>query len=760
MSQSGSRSEPPLELVVTEEQPVRFAFAAPPAGAPEPPAKEDLLTLADVLAVIVDGKWLIALTAAVALAIGVLYALLATPVYRTDVLVQVEEKSSGGLDQLSSLFSETSPMGAEIEILRSRALVGSVVDELNLDVVVAPGYLPVVGRAIASWRAGPEPATALLGLSRNAWGGERITVQHLEVPPDLEGEELTLVAGEQGRFTVEGPERELLLSGEVGRTSRTGPGERDGVGVFVAELVARPGTEFRLLKRPRSATIADLRQDLSITETGKKSGILKLELNGTDRKRAAATLDALTRAYLRQNVERKSAEAQKTLEFLETQLPLLKANVDAAESALNVHRSRNGSVDLSLETQGRLARAVEVEKLLSELEVQRAELRQRFTESHPVLIAVRQKMAQLQGERSTIEGKIKELPRAELEAARLTRDVKVANELYVLLLNKAQELRVVKSGTIGNVRIVDAAVLPDTPVSPRKALSMIGALVLGVGLGVILAFARRALDRGVEDPDLIEQRFGMGVYASVPHSRRQAELERSARRMKAKAVTMLAAADPSDVAVESLRSLRTSLEFALVETPSRVIMIGGPSPGVGKSFVTLNLAGVLADTGKRILVVDGDMRKGRLHRQFGFERSPGLSELISGSVSVDEAVRPTLAENISLLPTGRVPPNPSELLASERFRNAVAELSSRYDLVLVDTAPILAVTDAMLIGRVADMTLVVLRSGRHPMREIALAVKRLTQSGVRPHGFVLNSVLPRSGTFGSKYTYHYQYDYK
>jgi tyrosine-protein kinase Etk/Wzc len=744
---------------VSEETPVRFAFGSAPPPA-QPPAKEDV-SLADFLVVITEGKWIIALTAAFTMALGVLYALLATPVYRTDVLVQVEEKSSGtGLDAISALFSEASPTEAEIEILRSRALVGSVVDELQLDLSAAPRYFPVVGRAIASRRAGPEAASALLGLSRYAWGGERITVQHLEVPPELEGQNLTLVAGEQGRFTIEGPEREPLLTGEVGRTSRSGPAEQGEMGVFVAELVARPGTEFRLVKRPRSAAVAALKQALSLSEVGKKTGIIRLELDGADRRLIGATLDALARAYLRQNVERKSAEAQKTLEFLETQLPILKTNVDAAESALNAHRSRNGSVDLSLETQGRLARAVEVEKLLSGLEVQRAEMRQRFTENHPVLMAIKQKVAQLQGERSAIEAKIKELPRAELEAARLTRDVKVANELYVLLLNKAQELRVVKSGTIGNVRILDAAVLPDVPVSPKKAASAVGALLFGLGLGVVLAFARRALDRGVEDPDLIEQRLGIGVYASVPHSRTQTEVERNARRTKSKAVPILAAADPSDLAVESLRSLRTSLEFALVETPSRIIMIGGPSPGVGKSFVSLNLASVLADTGKRILVVDADMRKGRLHRNFGFDRSPGLSELISGSASYEDAVRPTLAVNVSLLPTGRLPPNPSELLASERFRLVAAELSCRFDLVLVDTAPILAVTDATLIGRVADMTLVVLRSGRHPMREIALAVKRLAQSGVRPHGFVLNWVLPRSGVLGSKYSYHYQYNYK
>jgi tyrosine-protein kinase Etk/Wzc len=759
MSTTGKRSEPSLELVVPEE-PVRFGIAppAPPApSAPEPPLEKEL-SLAEALGVVSDGKWLIALTAAATLALGVLYALLATPVYRTDLLVQVEEKSRdmGALDELSALFSGSSPTEAEIEILRSRTLVGSVVDELKLDIGVAPRFFPVVGRAVARWRRGEEPASPVLGLSSYAWGGERIAVQRLEVPPHLEGEELVLVAGEGGRFTVLGPERELLLAGEVGRS----PSSEAGLATFVAELRARPGTEFRLVKSSRAGAVERLRRGLVITEVGKKSGIIRLELEGIDRRLIAATLDALARGYLRQNVDRRSAEAEKTLQFLETQLPTLKSNLDAAESALNLYRSRKGSVDLTLETQGQLARAVEVEKLLSELEVQRAELRQRFTESHPVLMAMRQKEAQLHGERASIEGKIKQLPQAELESARLMRDVKVANELYMSLLNKAQELRVVKSGTIGNVRIIDTAAVAREPVSPKKTASAMLALMLGLGLGVALAFARKALDRGVEDPDVIEQRLGIGVYAAVPHSARVGELERDARKAKAKATPVLAVADPSDVAVESLRSLRTSLEFALVETRSNVIMVAGPSPAVGKSFVSINLATVLADTGKRILLVDGDMRKGRLHRQLGLERSPGLSEVISGAATLDEAVRPTTAPNVSILPTGRVPPNPSELLASERFRLTVAELSRRWDIVLVDTAPILAVTDAALIGRAAGMTLVVVRSGRHPLREIALAVKRLGQSGVRPHGFVLNDVQPRSGVLGAKYSYHYQYDYR
>jgi tyrosine-protein kinase Etk/Wzc len=750
------RVERPLDLhAADDEAPVRVAVARPPPAAGEGSGPEEM-TLRDMLALLADGRWYVVTAAAIALLGGILYALLATPIYRTDALVQVEEQSkNGALDELSTLFSGSSPTEAEVEIIRSRSLVGGVVEELRLDLSAGPHYFPVIGRALARWRDGPAPASPFLGLSRYAWGGEKLSVQRLDVPPELEGGELTLVAGDGGRFTLLGPEGERLVEGQVGRAA-----DGQGVSLFVEQLQARPETQFRIAKSSRNAATDRLRRDLAVAEIGKKTGIIRLELEGRSPSQIAATLNAVTRAYLRQNVERKSAEAEKTLAFLETQLPIVKANLDSAESALNAYRSRNGSVDVTLETQGRLDQAVQVERALSELDVQRAELKQRFTESHPVLMAIRHKQAQLQSERASIEAKIKLLPNAELESARLMRDVKVSNELYVLLLNKAQELRVMKSGTIGSVRIVDSAVVPGEPVSPRKGASAVLGLLLGLGVGVGLAFARKALDRGVEDPEVIEQRFGVSVYAAVPHSAKVNELDRDARRRKVAGVPLLATADPSDVAIESLRSLRTSLEFALVEATGNVVMIGGPSPGVGKSFVSVNLAAVLADTGKRVLLVDADMRKGRLHRQFGAERGPGLSELISGSVGVDDAVRTTTARDVWLLPTGRLPPNPSELLASERFRRVLAELSRRWDIVLVDTAPILAVTDAALIGRFASLTLVVLRAGQHPLREIALAAKQLSQNGVRPHGFVLNDVMPRSTVLGSKYSYHYHYDYR
>jgi tyrosine-protein kinase Etk/Wzc len=729
---------------------------------PEPPADElppqDLgdegeVSLREYLDVVLANRWLIAAVTAAAVVLGGAYAFLATPIYRTDVLVQVEQKKGGfGLGELGEMFGEGSPAETEIEILRSRALVGGVVDELRLDLVAQPRRFPILGGAIARAHRDEGPREPVLGLASFGWGGERIALGRLEVPPHLVEEELTLVAGEGGTFAVEDDDGNALAQGKVGEAVTGG-----GLEVFVADLVARPGTEFLVARLPRDEVVEELQKDLRISEKGKKTSVLQLAVEGPDRAQIAAILDALSRKYLRQNVERKSAEAQKTLEFLDEQLPTLRTRLEAAEVELEKYRARDGSVDVTLATQAALERAVDVEKGLSELQVEYAALRQKFTESHPVLLAMRDKMGRLEAERARIDQRMKDLPEAELESARRLRDVKVANELYLTLLNRAQELKVMKEGTIGNVRILDAAILPAKPIAPRKAMVLLLALFLGAAGGIAIAFARRALDQGMEDPEAIERATGVGVHANIPRCEGHDEAERRAIKER-RAVPVLAATDPGNMTVEALRSLRTSLQFALFEARNAIVTIGGPAPGVGKSFVTVNLAHLLGESGKRVVVVDADLRRGYLHRHLGLARSPGISDVLGGRVSLDEALRETASENVRFLATGTIPPNPAELLGSDRFQRLLADLATGFDVVLVDTPPILAVTDGALVARHAGVNLVVLKWGAHPLREIVAALRALGRGGVRVHGFVVNGVAVERG-LGRGSAFHYQYRY-
>lgn len=730
---------------------------------PQPAAADGLDLepgLRDYAAALVDHKWIVLVAVAVGLLAGAFRAFTAVPVYRSDALVQVERLGRGmsTLEEISPGMSEP-PSETEVEIIRSRSLLGAVVDELDLRTVGTPRWFPVIGGAIARRYQGSGIAAPWLGLSRFAWGGERLELRRLEVPDWLEGVPLVLIALEAGRFQVVAPSGALLASGQVGQAVSAATPSPDGgqgtVELFVASLRARPGTEFRIVKLPRSAAVKQLQAALQIVERGQRTGVLRITLDGTDPRRVASSLDAIATTYLRQNVDRRSAEAQKTLEFLNTQLPLLKRNLETAESALNEYRSHRGQLDLSLESSSTMEQAVDIERRLQELDLQRTELRQRFTDDHPALLILKQKAAKLQGERNAIEAKIKTLPQAELQLARLTRDVEVANHLYLLLLNRSQELKVVKSGTVGNVRILDTALRGESVGTSSSSTTALGG-VLGLLVGAALAIARRAMSAGVVDPDVVERVAKVPVYATLAYSVRQAELVRDFRRGRLKTLPSLAATDPQDIVVEGFRSLRTSLQFTLAEAKNHVIAVSGPSPNVGKSFVSLNLASVLAETGMRVLVVDGDMRNGRLHHVFGAERSPGLSEAVAGTTPIDACIRKAPSHGVDLLATGWLPPNPAEVLSSGRFRELLHILAERYEAVVIDTPPILAVTDATIIGRSCGVNLIVLRSGKHPIREIVAALKCLSQGGVSPHGAIMNGVDRNSPSR----RYHYQYAYR
>ncbi|HEY6005546.1 MAG TPA: polysaccharide biosynthesis tyrosine autokinase [Anaeromyxobacter sp.] len=740
---------PPLEVLKDS-----IAPRLPNVVYDPPPPSEDQATISlrEYLDVIAEGRRIVAAVLGLAVALGAAYAFLAVPVYRTDALVQVESKKTGTgfLADLAGPFEQISPAETEMEVLRSRAIVAAVVRELRLDIVAEPRRFPVVGDVAARRHRRGGVAGPFLGKSWG-WGGEQVTVDRLEVPEDLLGKPFVLLAGDGNRYVLLDPGGAPLVEGEVGK-----PAAGRGVSLFVSGMRARPGLEFTVTRLRQDEVVASLQDEIRIAEKGKKTGILQLSLEGGSPGEIAAIIDALSRAYVRQNVERKSAEAEKTLAFLETQLPVLRASLDAAEKELETYRARHGSVDVTLATQGSLTRFADIEKALAELRVEQSALRERFTEVHPAFVAAQNKIRQLESEREAIEGRLRKLPEAELESARRMRDVKVANELYVTVLNKAQELKVVKEGTIGNVRILDAAVVPVKPIAPQKVRVLAIALFLGLLGGVAAAILRRSLAEGIEDPDALERATGIAVTASVPHSVAQADAER--RSTEGAAMPLLAYAAPTDLTVESLRSLRTSIQFALVEAPNGIVAVGGPAPGVGKSFVVANIAHLLGEAGKQVVVLDADLRRGRLHHAFGQERGRGLSDAIAGEVPVGEVLRDTRSPNVRLLTTGTLPPNPAELLGSERCQRLLQELASRFDVVVVDTPPVLAVTDGALVGRHAGVNLLVIRSGKHPMREIFHALRQFARNGVRVHGIVMNDVRLDRG-LGRRNLYHYQYRY-
>ena len=566
---------------------------------------------------------------------------------------------------------------------------------------------------------------------------------------------LTLIAAEDNHFTLLGEEGEVIVQGRVGE-----PVETDRVSLFVAELIARPGTRFNVMRRSDASAIADLRESMEVRERARQSNVIEVAFTGTDRAQVAAVLNEVLNAYVRQNVEYRSAEAESTLKFLELQLPELKRQLDTAEAAYNNYRQTRGSIDLTMETQSMLTSVVKVDQDIVILQQKRDELRQRFTAEHPQVQAIDSQIARLRALRGTLDKDVSRLPDTQQTALRLHRDVEVSTALYTNLLNSAQQLRVARAGTVGDVRVIDDAVTAQYPIAPRKALIVLLSGVLGGLASLGLVWAIRALRVVVEDPDAIERQLSLPVYATVPESKAEAELDRRVKRGKGSG-ELLATSHPDDNAVESLRSLRTTLHFALLGADRGSVLITGPAPDVGKSFISKNLGAVLAQSGKRVIVVDADMRKGHIHKEFGLPRTGGVSDFVTGKATLESIVRQTTLSGLAIVTTGQIPPNPSELLMHERFAAMLHSLEQQCDVLIVDAPPVLAVSDAAIIGRLTGATLMVVRAGRHPMGELEQAVKRLAQGGVDVKGFVFNGLdLTRQRHRFGQHGYHYQYQYK
>ncbi|GAA5186459.1 polysaccharide biosynthesis tyrosine autokinase [Ferrimonas gelatinilytica] len=716
------------------------------------PMDNDEIDLGQLFGHLLDGWKTIAIITAIFAVFGIAYAVLATPKYQADALIQVEPKSSGipGLSEVSEMFAAESQSVTEIELIKSRMVLGQVVDALDLTTQVAPVRLPVIGNFLARRNQESRPSQ-LLGYGL---GGESIQVGEFSVPKGLLGKplDLTVETADRYRLTLDG---ETLLTGTVGKRA-----QGKGIRLTVTALNAADGTVFKLVKRSRNAAVNDIRADLGISERGSNSGILALSFKGEDPEAIRATLDRIADYYLLQNINRMSAQAANSLDFLDQSLPKVKEELEAAEAALNEYQSQVRTVDMSLETEAILKQVVEYEKRLNDLNIKETEIQQLYTKSHPLYQALIKQRQTLESQKQELTGQIEGLPGVQQTLLGLRRDVEVAQTIYVQLLNRAQELSIVEASTVGTVRIIDKAALAPAPIAPKKALIVVLATLLGGMLSVMLVLVRAMLNRGVETPEELEA-AGLSVYATVPKSEYESKLEAEQRKLPLKqrlngGHALLAVEHPADLTIEALRSLRTSLHFAMLEARNNIIMFSGPAPSVGKSFISANLAAVMAQAGQRVMLIDGDLRRGYMQRVFGLAWDNGLSDHLAGKVEREDAIHRTVVDNLHFMPRGQVPPNPAELLMLPKFTALMTWASENYDMVIIDTPPILAVTDPGIVGTIAGTSIMVVKHQTTALKEIEYSVKRFAASGVKIKGVILNQQ-EKSRVGGYQY---YQYDYE
>jgi len=729
-----------------------------------PPDEE--ISLADLLDTVLQNILLISICIVVAVLLGAGYAYFATPIYRADALIQVEDKKSGalvGVQQIAeALGGGASPVSGEIEILRSREVVMQAIRATKANIQVKPIRFPVIGEWYARRHSRDGVMPPLLGLSNYAWGGEVLSIDEFMPPTEAGYYEFIIRATEQG-FNIESSEGVVLASGVVGKLTEFVTNEGP-FRISVRQLVARPGVTFVVSRTSEISTYLSMVPRLMVAEAARQSNIIRISFDDKDLDFSKAFVNAVATAYLKQNVERRSAEADQSLQFLEGQLPRIKETVERAEEELNKFRTKTSTISVEKAADGLLSQAIDVEKGRLQLELKREELLQRYKPEHPLVKALDAQLQAAVSEEKQVASRINQLPAAQRDLLRLQRDVEVNNQLYISLLNNAQQLKVARAGTTGNVRIIDFAVKNYSPVAPRKALIVVVAAVLGLAIGITAAMVRRLLRPTVRHAEELERALGVVSYASIPESSLQEKLDSAKRDRQGKRaivqgrVQLLAVLHPDDSAVESMRSLRTGLTFALMDAPNKNIVITGATESLGKSFISANLSALLAISGQRILLIETDLRRPQLGTYFGYSDVPGLSELLSGTVSFENAVqRIQVVPNLEVLPAGAIPPNPGELLLSQRFERLLEDVQDKYDHIILDSAPILPVGDTLAIARCAATIFMVARAEQSTVAEVRDAIKKLESSNYAVKGIIFNGVKRRRVMYGASYKYYYGY---
>ncbi|HBC7113714.1 TPA: polysaccharide biosynthesis tyrosine autokinase [Raoultella ornithinolytica] len=702
----------------------------------------DEIDLGRLFGELIDHRKLIISVTSLFTLFALVYALFATPIYQADALVQVEQKQGNAiLSNLSQILPTGQPQSApEIALLQSRMILGKTVTDLNLQAQVTQDYFPVFGRGWARLM-GEKPGV--------------IDVTRLYLPSDNDdAPELKLTVVDKMNYEI--------TYGETHLKGKTGELLNDnGISLKIANIEANPGTTFSIKYISKLKAITNLQNIFTVVDLGKDTGMLTLSLTGDDPELIKRIVDSISNNYLSQNIARQAAQDAKSLDFLNVQLPKVRSELDVAEDKLNQYRRQKDSVDLSLEAKSVLEQIVNVDNQLNELTFRESEISQLYTKEHPTYKALMEKRKTLQDEKGKLNQKVSAMPKTQQEILRLSRDVESGQAVYMQLLNRQQELSIAKSSAIGNVRIIDEAVTETKPVKPIKIVVLFVGIILGGVVSVGIVLLRVFLRRGIESPEQLEE-VGINVYASIPVSEVFAKkIAQTGWRKKKNqdAQGFLAIENPADLAIEAVRGLRTSLHFAMMEARNNVLMISGASPNAGKTFVSTNLSAVIAQTGKKVLLIDTDMRKGYTHKLFNVSNDNGLSDFLSGKVNIEETIKKIPQVGFDFVSRGMAPPNPAELLMHRRFGELITWASQNYDIVVLDTPPILAVTDAAIIGHYAGTTLLIARFEQNTVKELEVSFKRFEQSGVMVKGCILNGVVKKASSYYGYGYSHYGYSY-
>ena len=732
--------------------------------------KDDEIDLIALLLTLLRGWKTILTCALLGLVLGVTYSRYIQPTYQTDALLQIDEKSRGIAalgSNISELVNEAkSQAETERELIKSRMVLGPVVNKLHLDLRISNPEIGVLDRIAQSQI--PTQISTEQGVFLKTKHGQ-VQINSFEVPLAYLNKPFTLVKTDKGfNLSIEVNEELTQYSGNIGTlTTISTPEGNIKISVVTLPAIGHP---ISLTKLSTPSAIDALSSSLTVTERGKQTGIVQLTLTGQDQKQVSRVLANVVQSYVDQNLARGSQQTTTTIKFMESQIPRLKQKLEQSEEAFNKFREQYGTIDVSKEAEILLNESAQIERQLSELKLKQAELLTYYTAEHPLVIQINDQLSVLNDRRQAIKQTVTRMPETQREFLQLSQDMEINREIYLTMLKNYEQLKIARAGEIGYVRVVDMPINTYKAIAPKKLQIWILALLLGTMLGTLLVFIKSLLRNTVKDPERLEAKTGIPVIATIPRSKTSFNLSKK----KDSHRRLLAMVEHDGLSYEGIKSLRTSLMFAMPKTSrvanifgnmepalsakqGKIIVISGEAPGIGKSFISSNLAETFSQLNKKVLIIDGDMRRGELHKIFTVNQNNGLGDyLTEDSAGLNDYIHPTSFEFIDFMPRGKHPYNPASLLSTDKFSKMLLELVSIYDYIIIDTPPVLAVSDAIITAQYADKLLMVTRYNSSIEGQLAYAVKQMQKSNIIVDGIVLNDVV---GGIIDKYSNHYSYAY-
>jgi len=732
----------------------------------------DEIDLMALLFAILRGWKTIVFFAALGLIIGVLYSRYVNPTFKSDALLQVEDKSSGisalGSEISDLIGSEDSKAQTEAELIRSRMILEPVVNLLHLRVKLADPNIGFMDRIQSD--SIPTQINKPEGVSLKTQDGE-IQVSQFNVSQDYINQPFTLTRSATGFVLSNGFDD---FKGQIGQAHQF-RGTNGQIQITVNDLPT-DGYPIDISKQSLKMTTDTINSSLSVVEKGKQTGIIELSMTGANQQQTSLILKQIALSYIDKNQSRGSEETTKTIDFMETQIPALKKKLEDSETIFNNFRKKYGTIDVSKEAELLLTENSQIDVQLNELKLKKADLTTYYTEEHPLVIQINEQLKVLNNRKQEIDNTVAGLPEIQREFLQLSADTEINREIYLTLIKNYEQLKIVKAGQIGYARIIDLPISTFKAIAPKKLQIIILAMLLGAMLGTMLVLLKNMLRNVVKDPERLEAKTGVPVIATIPRSPILTRLGR-----KKSPNRLLAYADNNSLSYEAIKSLRTNLMFGMptqgrAGQRAKVILITGESPGVGKSFISSNLTEVFAQLDKKTLIIDADMRLGELHKVFNMDQHNGLADYLTQDtthlsrdntqlVKIDAVqdsshlasfIHSTGIDNIDFMPRGEHPRNPASLLANGSFDHLMTELNLHYDYIIIDSPPILAASDAMILAQHADKVLMVTRYDDSIEGQLVYAVNQMNKANIKVDGIILNDV--QQGIL-SKYSYHYSYAY-